>query len=61
MKKSKNTYLGLFILWLAIGVSQSVTIWNHVSTAAKIGLFATGMVSGIFAGLWIAGRKAERR
>ncbi len=60
MSRNKNRFLALSMLWFVIGVSQSVTIWTHVSTAAKIGLFATGMASGIFLGLWVAGRKADR-
>ena len=58
MNKSANTSIGLSVIFFVIAVALSLTIWNNVSLAAKIGFFAFGFASGILAGQWLMKRNA---
>jgi hypothetical protein len=48
------------LLFLVLAASSSVTIWGHVSSAAKIAFFCYGFGSGVATGgavaLWRAAR-----
>lgn len=57
--KSPNTLIGLSIMFFLIAIALSLTIWNDVSLAAKIGFFVFGFGSGVTAGSWLAKRSAR--
>ena len=54
--KTKNTFLGVSILFFVLAAVFSLVFWKDVSFAAKIAFFACGFVSGISMGQWIAWR-----
>ncbi|MCE9646137.1 MAG: hypothetical protein K8S20_09080 [Chloroflexi bacterium] len=56
--KSNNALLGMAILFLVMAVSASVVFWADVSSAAKIGMFASGFGCGVAAGTLIARRRS---
>jgi len=51
--KSKNTLIVLSLLFLALAVALSITIWPNVSLAAKIAFFAFGYGAGVTTGVQI--------
>ena len=57
--KSNRAFLVLSIVFLMLAAALSVTIWSHVSLAAKIAFFAFGFASGIATGRWIAMRSKQ--
>jgi len=57
--KSPRTLIGLSIMFFLIAVALSLTIWNDVSLAAKIGFFVFGFGSGVTAGRWLVERPAR--
>jgi hypothetical protein len=58
MDKPTSSRIGLSIMFFVLAIALSLTIWNSVSLAAKIGFFAFGFASGIFAGQWLTKRNA---
>jgi hypothetical protein len=56
---SKNTLLGLSIMFFVLAVVFSVTIWPDTSLAAKIAFFTMGLGSGVMLGQYLARRKAQ--
>jgi hypothetical protein len=58
MNKSVNSLFVLSIMFFVIAVALSLVIWTDVSLAAKIGFFACGFASGVFAGQWLVKRNA---
>jgi len=56
--KSTNSLIALSILFCILAAAMSVVFWPDVSLAAKIGLFALGVGSGVTAGQWLARRSA---
>ena len=56
MVKSRNTLVGLSLMFLILAVAFSLTIWPGVSLAAKIGFFVLGVGSGVALGGWLATR-----
>ncbi len=54
--KTKNTFLGVSILFVVLAAVFSLVFWKDISFAATIAFFACGFVSGISMGQWIARR-----
>jgi hypothetical protein len=55
--KSNNMLIGISILILALAVTASIFVWDEVSSAVKIGMFAFGFSSGVIAGVLILRRQ----
>jgi len=55
--KSKNSMIGISILFFVFAAAFSVMFWGDVSWGAKIGFFVLGFGSGVTAGQWIAMRR----
>ena len=52
--KSKRSLIGIAILFLALAVTSSITLWAGVSTPARIAMFAFGFGSGVATGGYLA-------
>lgn len=55
--KSSNRLIGVSVSFLVFAVVLSIVVWEGVSLAPAIGLFALGFGSGVGAGLWYARRR----
>ncbi|MCB0118214.1 MAG: hypothetical protein KDD72_04230 [Anaerolineales bacterium] len=52
--KSKRSLIAIAILFLALAVTSSITLWSDVSTPARIAMFAFGFGSGVATGGYLA-------
>ena len=55
--KSNKTLVGMALLFLALAIAASVTIWGDVASPVKIGMLAFGFGAGITVGTLIARRR----
>jgi hypothetical protein len=56
--KSKNSLIGLSIMFFVFAAAFSVVFWGDVSLVAKFCFFILGFGSGVTAGQWFARRSA---
>ena len=54
--KTRNGMLALAIMFFVFAAGFSVIFWGEVSLAAKIGLYALGVSSGLMLGGWVSQR-----
>lgn len=54
--KSNNALVAVALVSLILAVTASVTLWDDVGMAVKIGMFAFGFASGVSVGTIIARR-----
>ena len=59
--KSNNTLIGMALLFLALATLASTLVWNDVSFAVKVGMYAFGFSTGVAAGALIVRRKEAIR
>jgi len=57
--KSNNMLVGMALLFLALVTLASTMIWNDVSFAVKIGMYAFGFSTGVAAGALIVKRRNQ--
>ena len=55
--KSNNALIATALLFLAMAVSASITLWGNVSSSVKIAMYAFGFTTGIMVGTLIARRR----
>jgi len=55
--KSNNALIGTALLFLALATLASGLVWNDISFAVKVGMYAFGFSSGVAAGALIVRRK----
>lgn len=55
--KSNNVLIGIALVFLALAVTVSATVWGDISSAVKIGMYAFGFSTGIAAGVIFSRRK----
>jgi hypothetical protein len=58
--KDNQQLLIAAILFFVFAVVFSLVLWDDVSLAAKIGMFALGFGSGVTTGGWLALRRSSK-